>query len=94
MSVGTLTLHIQIPGCTSLKEKRRRLKPLLIRIHKEFNVSVAEIDRLDAWQESVLALALVSNDNRHTQRSLQVVIEWIEKYWPDVTLIEHKLELY
>jgi uncharacterized protein YlxP (DUF503 family) len=94
MSVGTLTLHIQLPGCTSLKEKRRRLKPLLIRIHKEFNVSVAEIDRLDAWQESVLVLALVSNDNRHTQRSLQIVIGWIEKYWPDVTLIEHKLELY
>lgn len=94
MSVGTLTLHIQIPGCTSLKEKRRRLKPLLFRIHKEFNVSVAEVDRLDAWQESVLTLALVSNDGRHTQHSLQTVIGWIEKYWPDVTLIEYKLELF
>ncbi|OQY29775.1 MAG: hypothetical protein B6243_10930, partial [Anaerolineaceae bacterium 4572_5.2] len=39
MSLGLLTLHIQISGCSSLKEKRGRLKPLLARLHREFNVS-------------------------------------------------------
>ena len=35
MSLGLLTLQIQLPGCSSLKEKRSRLKPLLARLHAE-----------------------------------------------------------
>ncbi len=93
MSIGYLTLYLLLPGCTSLKEKRSRLKPLIARLHREFNISVAEMDRLDAWQEAVLACSLVSNDGRHTQRSLQKVVEWVETSWPDVSLIDDHLEL-
>ena len=93
MNVGVLTLHLHLAGCTSLKEKRRRLKPLLIRLHREFNISVAEIDRLDAWQEALVACALVSNDHGHIQRSLQKVKGWVESSWPDVGLISERLEI-
>lgn len=93
MSVGILTLHIHIPGCSSLKEKRRRIKPLLARLHREFNISVAEIDHQDTWQNAVIACALVSNDNGHTQRTLQRVLRWIEGFWPDVEVIDEHLEL-
>lgn len=93
MALGLLTLHIQIPGCTSLKAKRSRLKPLLARLHREFNVSVAEIDRQDVWQEAVIACALVSSDPAQTTRSLQQVVRWLEENWQDVTLIEDRLEL-
>lgn len=93
MPVGLLTLHLYLPGCTSLKEKRSRIKPLLARLHREFNVSAAEMDRLDAWQEAVLACALVSNDQAHTQRALQRVGRWIETSWPDVSLVDERLEL-
>ncbi len=93
MTVGVLTLHILIPGCTSLKEKRRRLKPLLARLHREFNISAAEMDRMDAWQEAVLMCAQVSNDAAHTQRALQTIAHWVEEYWPDVTLVDERIEL-
>lgn len=93
MSVGLLTLHLHIPGCTSLKEKRHRLKPLLHRLHREFNISVAEVDHQDAWQKAVIACTLVSNDNGHTQRSLQAIPPWLETNWPDVILVEDQLEL-
>jgi uncharacterized protein YlxP (DUF503 family) len=93
MTVGVLTLHIHIPGCTSLKEKRRRLKPLLARLHREFNISVAEMERLDAWQEAVLGCALVCNDPAQTQRVLQGVAHWVENSWPDVTLEDDRIEL-
>ena len=93
MSIGLLTLHIHLPGCSSLKEKRSRLKPLLARLHKEFNISVAEMDHLDAWGESVIGCALVSNDSKHTQRVLQRVIKWIDKHWPDVDLVDEHIEL-
>ena len=94
MALGLLTIHLHIPGCTSLKEKRSRLKPLLARLHREFNVSVAEVDRLDAWQEAVIACALISNDHGHTQRSLQQVLRWIESSWPDVMVSDEQLSMY
>jgi hypothetical protein len=93
MSLGLLTLHLQIPGCTSLKEKRSRLKPLIARLHREFNVSVAELDRQDAWQETVLGCALVSNDGAHTQRALQHVAQWVANNWPDMVLFDEQIEL-
>lgn len=93
MSVGMLTINLHLPGCTSLKEKRRRLKPLLSRLHKEFNISVAEIDYQDSWQNALIACALISNDNGHTQRNLRKVIRWIETSWPDVTLMDDQLEI-
>lgn len=93
MSIGLLTLHIELPGCGSLKEKRSRLKPLIARLHREFNISVAEIDRQDAWGESILACALVSNDHHHTQSSLQKIARWVDDYWPDVSLVDEQIEI-
>lgn len=94
MALGLLTLQINLPGCSSLKEKRSRLKPLLARLHREFNISVAEIGRNDAWQEAVLGCALVSNDPGFTQRALAEVTRWIERNWPDVSLVEDRLEIF
>jgi hypothetical protein len=93
MPLGLLTLHLYIPGCSSLKEKRRRLKPLLARLHREFNISVAELDHQDVWQETVIGCALVSNDLNHTQRALQKVAVWLETHWPDVSLIDDRVEI-
>jgi uncharacterized protein len=92
VSLGLLTIHIHLPGCASLKEKRSRLKPLIARLHREFNISVAEMAQLDSWQEAVLACAYVSNNNGHTQRSLQQVVDWIEVKWPDVLVVSNRIE--
>jgi uncharacterized protein YlxP (DUF503 family) len=94
VSIGLLTLHLHLPGCASLKEKRSRLKPLLTRLRREFNVSVAEIDQQDIWQNALVACAMVSNENGHTQRALQEVARWVERNWPDVTLMDEKIEIF
>ncbi len=93
MSLGVLTLELQLPGCTSLKAKRSRVKPLLARLHREFPISAAEIGHLDAWQYAGIACALISNDPDHTRRALQQVARWIEENWPDVILMGEKIEL-
>ena len=46
----------------SLKEKRHVVKSLKDRLRAQFNVSVAEIDGLDSWQNSVVAAVTVSSD--------------------------------
>jgi len=93
MTLGILTLHLRLPGCTSLKEKRGRLKPLLARLHREFNLSVAEMDRQDQWREAVVACAVIGNDSAHLQRSLQTISDWVGKNWPDITVVEDQFEL-
>ncbi len=93
MSIGLLTLHLRLPGCSSLKEKRGRIKPLLARLHREFNISAAEMDLLDKWQETLIACAVVSNDTRQNQRLLQHIIDWLERDWPDVDVIDEQMEM-
>ena len=93
MSVGVLVLELSIPGCGSLKEKRGRLKPLLARLHKEFNVSAAEVDRLDVWQSAVIAVAVVSNSNKHTQQVLQKITTWVEREWRDLEVVDDHIEM-
>ncbi len=94
MALGILTIHLHLPGCRSLKEKRSRLKPLLHRLRREFNVSVAEMGRQDEWQSAVIACAWLSSDRRHAEHSLQRIPHWIETYWPDVTVLDDQIELW
>lgn len=93
LSIGILILHVYLPECTSLKQKRSCIKPILARLHREFNVSVSEVDHLDRWQEVILACAWVSNDATQTRRSLEKVIPFFESNWPDFPILEHHIEL-
>ena len=93
MPVGLLTLQLSIPGCASLKEKRSRLKPLLARLHREFNISVGEINHQDLWQSATIQCALVGSDAAHTQRTLQQVVHWVETNWLDIEVDDDHIEL-
>jgi uncharacterized protein YlxP (DUF503 family) len=93
MAIGILTLQLQLPGCRSLKEKRSRLKPLIVRLHREFNLSVAELDHQDAWDEATIGCALISNDHQFAESSLHTIIHWLYQNWPDVTLVDDHIEI-
>ena len=93
LAIGLLILEVEIPGCRSLKEKRSRIKPLLARLHREFNISTAELDHLDAWSSALIGCSMLSNDPVQVQRALQRVTEWVEEYWPDLQVIDSQIEL-
>ncbi len=91
--IAVLRMHIHLPGSDSLKAKRRRLQPLMTRLHREFNVSVAEVDFLDKWNDALVCCALVNTDSGQAQRSLQKVADWLDKHWPDVDIIGEEIEV-
>ena len=93
MHVGALLLEIHLPGCTSLKEKRSRLKPLLARLTREFNLSCAEVGANDQHRVSHVACVVVSNDSGHVQSMLEGVLRWIERNRPDLQIIDHQISL-
>ena len=91
--IGTLTIHLHLPACTSLKEKRGRIKPLMSRLRREFNISVAEMELQDRWQETIISCAMVGNEPGYLQSSLQAVQKWIQGNWPDGMIVEQRIEL-
>jgi uncharacterized protein YlxP (DUF503 family) len=93
MHVGAISLELYLPGCNSLKEKRSRLKPLLARLHKQFNVSAAEVDANDSHRTAVIACVVVSNNSQHVQQVLGSIPGWIEKNRPDLQLVDEQITL-
>jgi uncharacterized protein len=91
MHVAVLTLELRLPGCASLKEKRSRLKPLLAGLHREFNISAAEIEQQDRHAAAVIACAVVSGDGPHAQQVLDGIPAWIESHRPDIEVIDEQL---
>jgi len=92
--LASLTIHLHIPVCNSLKEKRGRIKPLISRLRREFNVSVAEMDMQDRWDETVIACAMIGNDSAFLQSALQTVAKWVEGNWTDGDVIDQRIEIY
>jgi len=92
--IATLTIHLHLPACGSLKEKRGRIKPLIARLHREFNVSVAEMDLQDKWQEAVIVCAMVGNERGYIESALQTVAKWVQGNWTDGDVVEQRVEVY
>jgi len=91
--IGVLTIHLHLPACTSLKQKRGRIKPLIARLRREFNISVAEMGLQDQWQEALISCAMVGNEPGHLQTALQTVQKWVQGNWPDGMIVDQRIEL-
>lgn len=74
MLIGTLQLELLIHGAESLKDKRRVVRSLKDRLHREHLVSVAEVARHDAPQVAVIGLALVGHDGHAVSASLDRIL--------------------
>jgi uncharacterized protein YlxP (DUF503 family) len=93
MIVGACTLRLHLAGCMSLKSKRSRLKPLLARLRREFNVAVAEVGLQAVWQSADIAIVTVANETARVETQLDQVVKWIEHAWPELEVVEAQVEL-
>ena len=78
MIIGVRSWELHLPGAHSLKEKRSVIKSLKDRLRNEFNVSVAETGRHDAWQTAEVTVCLVSVERRHAESVLQAADRFVE----------------
>ena len=91
MVVGILRIVLSIPASNSLKDKRQVVRSLLDVARNRFNVSAAEIDRLDSHRTGGLAFACVSNDKSVVNDVLNRVLEHAESN-PLCEVVESELE--
>ena len=88
-----LTVHLNIPGIMSLKEKRRILKSLMTRLRNDFNISVAEVGDNDILRSAKIGAAVVSNSRRFGHEVASKVMNRIEAS-PDVLVMDFSTEEY
>ena len=79
MLIGTAQIELYIPGTFSLKEKRFILQSIKKKIQNRFNVSIAEVDYHDKWQRTCLGIACVSNDRRFLDKTLNNVMNAVQR---------------
>ena len=92
MTLGTLSIDLYLPDCRSLKDKRGLLKKLISRMRKDFNVSVAEVDKQDLHQSARLGVAIVCNDRSFANAVLSKVVDHVERE-SSCQLQDYSLEL-
>lgn len=71
-------LRLEIPGVTSLKEKRHILKSLLTKMRNEFNVSIAEVGLNDILRQAEIAAAVVANDTAFAHEVMDKLVRRVE----------------
>lgn len=74
MVIGVLQVELLIDGARSLKDKRRVVASLKQRLHRDFQVSVAEVGPQDVCHSALLGIALAASDGGHCQRVLDCVL--------------------
>ena len=90
--MGLVHMELRIAEAASLKDKRRAIRSFKDRLRNTWNVSVAEVDRLDNRQLAVLAVAMVSKDRRYLEGALQKLVNATAAE-REISLVDYELEL-
>jgi len=79
MIIGVLIFELYFPYSHSLKEKRKVVSMVKDKVRTKYNVSVAEVDFLDLWQRTKIAISTISCDKKHIDRIFKKIHLLIEE---------------
>ncbi len=74
--IAFLTLEIRIEAAQSLKDKRQVVRSLKDRLRASFNVSVAELDPSNLWNQATIGVVSVS----HSRGYLDGLMKNVERH--------------
>jgi uncharacterized protein YlxP (DUF503 family) len=75
MTVATLRLDLRVVNCSSPGEKRRRMRVMMDKLHRSFNVSVAAADNDRDPLGLTLAVVAVAASRRQVHQLLARVAD-------------------
>ena len=79
MIVGVMQFEIYMHSSRSLKDKRKIIKGLTQKLKSKFtNLSVSEVDLLNTWKISKIAVVTVSNERKHVNSTLDKALDYIK----------------
>lgn len=71
--IAALTLELRIEAAQSLKDKRQVLRSLKDRLRASFNVSVAELDPSNLWNQATIGVVAISHSRDYLDGLLKNV---------------------
>ncbi|PCK02245.1 MAG: hypothetical protein COA42_22485 [Alteromonadaceae bacterium] len=89
--IGELNIDFHLYGCTSLKEKRRRLSGLKDRFGTTTNIATCEHSQHDLHDSAVWTFVAISTDKSIIESLLNKVTDHCRQN-VDATIIDHKLQ--
>lgn len=92
MVIGILQVELGIDESSSLKDKRRVVSSIKTKLHREHQVSVAEVGLNDDCSTAIIGIAAASNDVAHAQHVLGGVLDKL-KFGRGWVLRDHQLEV-
>ena len=92
MLVGVCRVILSIPESLSLKEKRRVKRSIVDKVRTRFNVSIAEVDSQEIWNELVLGISIVSTESKHIYQILSDVIKLLEEQ-KEAEIVDYEIEI-
>lgn len=92
MIIGVLQVELAIDGAESLKDKRRVVRRLKDKLHREHQVSVAEVDRQEDCRVAVLGIVLASSHPPHCQSVMDRIIDKL-RVARDCALLDQTTEI-
>ncbi len=66
---------------------------MMVRVHNQFEVAIAEVANNDLWQIATLGISCVSNSSQHASEVLARVQNYIEETRPDLILSNVETEI-
>jgi uncharacterized protein len=93
MVIGLTVWELHLPGCGSLKEKRSVVRSLKDRLHRQFNLSVAETDFQDVLQRAEISACVVSTERRHADSVLTSADQLVEAE-PEARILRSEKTFY
>lgn len=92
MKIGILQFELEVPHARSLKDKRRVVKSLKDRLHREHMVAVAEVGALEVWNRAMLGLVCVAADGAYLRSVMSRVVDKLVAL-PDAVLAAWSMDV-
>lgn len=84
MFVGIMKVELRFHPVTSLKEKRKIVNRVKMKISSKYKVVVAEVDDQEYYNSSVIGISFISNKKDHANSKGQNIITFLENYESDI----------
>lgn len=82
MIVSLMKIRLDLEGMTSIKDKRRIVASVKVRLWRKFRMSVAEVDLQDSLSRAEIGAAIVSNSQSFGESVLQKALAFVEDESP------------
>jgi uncharacterized protein YlxP (DUF503 family) len=90
MTVATLRLNLLVADCHTTREKRRLMRAIMEKLHRHFNVSVADGDHDTDPTQSELTVVVVARTRREARETLAHVADAVSAH-PRIDLLSHAI---